>query len=56
MLDASLRGAYATIDLQSLANGTPPPLASATALRVGITVYWTEDGRVRTARLLTVKM
>jgi hypothetical protein len=56
LLDARLRGAHATIDLQSLGPGTTPPIASATVVRVGVTVYWTENGRVRSARLATVRM
>jgi type II secretory pathway pseudopilin PulG len=55
-LSSKLPGSYATIDLASLSSGTPPAMSSTGAIRVTVTVFWTEGSRSRTIRLATVRM
>ena len=55
-LSGKLRGGYATIQLASLASGTPPAMTGASAIRVTVTIVWSERDRSRTIRLATVKM
>jgi len=55
-LSGRLRGGYATIDLASLASGTPPAMAGTRAIRVTVTIVWSEQNRSRTIRLATVRM
>jgi hypothetical protein len=55
-LAGRLPGSYATIQLASLSSGTPPALSSTSAIRVTITVFWSERNRARTVCLATVRM
>jgi len=55
-LAGKIRGGYATINLASLSSGTPPAMASTSAIRVTVTVFWSEQRRSRTIRLATVKL
>ena len=57
MLDETLdRGAVATIDVESLAPGTPPSLAVTRVMRVTVTIDWTEGNRPRDVVVATVRM
>jgi len=55
-LSSTLPGSYATIDLASLSSGTPPAMSGTGAIRVTVTVFWSEGSRSRTIRLATVRM
>ena len=55
-VSSKLSGAYATIDLASLSSGTPPAMSSTSAIRVTVTIFWSERNRPRTIRLATVRM
>ena len=55
-ISSKLSGGYATIGLSSLASGTPPAMASTSAIRVTVTIFWSERNRARTIRLATVRM
>ena len=56
-LDRALSEAHAEIVLQSLVfSGSPPPLASARAVRVTVTVYWRDATKDRSVRVATVRM
>lgn len=49
--------AHAVIELESVvATGTPPDLDQATAIRVRVTVYWSEGDRNRQVELAAVRM
>jgi len=53
-----LGAAHAVIELESVAAGlgTPPNLDQTTAIRVRVTVYWSEGDRQRQVELATVRM
>lgn len=56
-LDRGLSQAHAEIVLQSLAySGSPPPLVSARAVRVTVTVQWHESTGDQSVRVATVRM
>jgi Tfp pilus assembly protein PilV len=56
-LDESIgRDSVATIDIASVAAGTPPSLDSARAIRVTVTIGWTEGERPREVVVSTVRM
>jgi len=54
-LASKLRNSYANIDVTSLGTG-PPNLSVTRAMRVVVTVNWTEGSRPRSVRLGTVRM
>jgi len=53
LLDEGLREARAEVQFESLNGGV---LAAATALRIRITVYWTEGDRARHLSVATVRL
>ena len=56
-LDAELAEAYALVRLQSVTDGgTPPAIGDAEAVRITVTVHWSEGLRVRSVELATVRM
>lgn len=56
-LDAELVDAYAQVRLQSVADGVPPgAIDSAEAVRITVTVHWSEGSRARSLELATVRM
>ena len=56
-LDEKLVDAYGIIELKSISSGgTPPLMADAAAIRITVTVYWTEDERARTVSLAALKL
>lgn len=54
-LSEKLPGSFATVALTSLGTG-PPTMLTTRAIRVVVTVSWSEQGRARTVRLGTVRM
>ncbi len=59
MLDDGLEhGSYATINVASseLADGNTPNLNVAKAIRVTVTVFWSEGARNRNVRVMSVRM
>ena len=55
-LDEVIPGSHGEIFIESLANGTPPALEDTRAIRVVVTVFWTEGLRQRRVQLGTVRM
>jgi len=56
-LDEALFNSHAEILIQSLGPNNPPPtLATTRAIRVVVTVFWSEGNRDRSIRLGTVRM
>ena len=56
-LAEELVGCHAEIQLDSIVDsGAPPALRDAHAIRVQVTVYWTEGLRQRSARLTAVRV
>ncbi len=50
-------GAWGTIEVASIGRVTPAPyLALTRAIRVTVTVHWSEQGRARTAKVADVRM
>jgi prepilin-type N-terminal cleavage/methylation domain-containing protein len=56
VLAEKLPNAWATIALESLGPSTPPALESTRAIRVSVTVFWTEGARARSIDLAAVRM
>ena len=56
MLSQKIPGSYATITVSSIAPGAPPVLNATRAMRVVVTVRWTERLRQRQVQLATVRM
>ena len=55
ILGRSLGRAHAEIDLATIAPDRSTPLAAAAAIRVVVTIHWTEGLRARRVRLVTVR-
>lgn len=55
VLDESLANSWAIVDITSLGTG-PPTLATTKAIRVVVTVNWSEGARNRQVRVGTVRM
>jgi type II secretory pathway pseudopilin PulG len=55
-LGQTLPSGYATILLESLGPGAPPPMNTTLAIRIMVTVHWDQQSRHRTIRLATVRM
>ena len=56
-LDAMLQNTRAEIQLESIVDdGGAPILSAASAIRIQVTIYWTEGPRDRTLQLTAVRM
>jgi Tfp pilus assembly protein PilV len=54
-LDRELRGAHARIELRSVGEGAAVALREAVAVRLTVTVFWSEGPRARRVRLATLR-
>jgi len=58
ILDEQLRDAHAEIELRSITDGggAPPAFEHATAIRIQVTVFWSQGPRTRSLSLTAVRM
>ena len=58
LLDNELRDAHAEIELRSISDGggSPPAFKDATAIRIQVTVFWSQGPRNRSLSLTMVRM